>query len=207
MQGNGVYLPMEAMRHCQAPPMPGAYVATPTGCDQNLNAFGMPPSPCMQPMACVQPVTSPMACMAGPGIQAQPVQGQPVQNMQWQYANNGQFCGMPMQNGLVACTPTNQMPVSNMSGDGSMQFNMIQQPQQMPVPVNMQQNSFGMQGGNMQSAPFPMPLSPPHDLVHSSFPLGTQPAYFENWTADGQHQSQTGGMQLMSVPVGSACPQ
>lgn len=217
MQGNGLCLPMEAMRQCQVQ-MHGAYAASPTGCEQNMNAFGMPPSPCMQPvgspMACMQPMGSPMACMAQ-------AHGQPMQNMQWQYpngGNGGQFCGMQMQNGMVACTP-NQMPMSNMNGDGSMQFNMMQQCQQMPqqmpqqcqqmqVPVNMQQNSFGMApAAIMQSAPFPMPLSPPHDLAHSSFPLGTQPAYFENWTSDGQQQSAAAGMQLVSVPVGNACPQ
>jgi len=196
MQG-GVYLPMEAMRQC--PPMPGAYVsATPTGCDQNMNAFGMPGSPCMQPvgspMACLQPVGSPMACMTAPSVQGQAMQAVP----QWQYANGGQFCGMPVQNGGM--TPCNQMQ-GNMNNDGSMQMGMMQQsqqhPQQMAMPVNMQQhNSFGMpQNMQGQGAPFPMPLSPPHDLAQTSFPSGTQPAYYEN-----------GGMQLVSVPVGS-CPQ
>merc|ERR1719162_910637 len=192
-------------------------MASPMGCEQSMNAFGMPPmQPVGSPMACMQPVGSPMACMAQ-------AHGQPMQNMQWQYThggNGGQFCGMPMHNGMVSCTP-NQMPMTNMNGDGSMQFNMVQQCQQMPqqcqqmpqqcqqmqVPVNMQQNSFGMAPGNMQSAPFPMPLSPPHDLVQSGFPLGTQPAYFENWTSDGQQQSAAASMQLVSVPVGNACPQ
>jgi hypothetical protein len=117
---------------------------------------------------------------------------------QWQYANGGQFCGMPVQNGGM--TPCNQMQ-GNMNNDGSMQMGMMQQsqqhPQQMAMPVNMQQhNSFGMpQNMQGQGAPFPMPLSPPHDLAQTSFPSGTQPAYYEN-----------GGMQLVSVPVGS-CPQ
>merc|ERR1712232_1549691 len=103
-----------------------------------------------------------------------------------------------MQNGaMTPCTPMQ----GNVQSDGSMQFGMMpsqQQHPQMAMPVNMQQQtSFGMSQnvqGHGQGSPFPMPLSPPHDLAQTGFP-GTQPAYYEN-----------GGMQLVSVPVGS-CPQ
>merc|ERR1711879_447838 len=139
--------------------------------------------PVSSPMGCVQPVSSPMACVA----QAQPLQ-------QWHFANGGQYCGVPMQNGIATCLPGQMQGCA--VNDGSMQFGVMQmqQPPQMAVPVNMQQYS---KPGNstMQGTPFPMPLSPPHDLAQTSFP-GTQPAaYYEN-----------GGMQLVSVPVNS-CPQ
>lgn len=185
MQGS-VFLPVEAMRHCQVPHMPGNYVHDPT-----MNAFGMPA--CMQavnsPMACMHPVGSPMACMANQS-------GQTMQAMPQWYSNPGQFCGMPMPNG--AMTPCTQMQ-GHVGNDGacSMHFGMMQSPQQhMAVPINMQhQNSFVMpQTMPAQGAPFPMPLSPPHDLAQSGF-ANSQPAYYE-----------AGGMQLVNVPV-SNCPQ
>lgn len=134
---------------------------------------------CQLTDGCVQPVSSPVACVAP----APPLQ-------QWHFANGGQYCGVPMQNGIATCVPgpVQGGPVT----DGSMQFGVVQMQQQpqMAVPVNMQQYSKSgnpnMQGTpTMQGTPFPMPLSPPHDLAQTSFPSGTQPAYFENWVIDG----------------------
>merc|ERR1712096_521873 len=105
----GVYLPIEAVRQC-IPPMPGpvngAY-ATPTACmgdqSQGMTAFGMPASPCMQP------VGSPVAGMSGPGMQAQWVCNGPAQWMcngqvyQGVVNSDGSMtpmaCGMPAQQG------------------------------------------------------------------------------------------------------------
>jgi len=167
MHSNGIYLPIEAVRHCvpqMQGHMSGMYAPTPTGClgdqSQNLTAFGMPASPCMHP------VGSPVAAM---------MQGQPMN--QWmcnppQWMCNGQMCNGQMYQGV-------------MNGDGSSPYACGmpgQQSQQVfAVPVPYGHSHFNP-CGPMQGAPFPMPLSPPHDMAHSSFPTGPmQPGYCENW--------------------------
>merc|ERR1712137_514042 len=210
--GNGgVYLPLEALRPCQVQTMPGpvagTYVtATPTHCmpDQHqITAFGMPASPC------VQPVGSPMACVA----HAIPT---------WQVATAPHFaCGIQIQNGsLTPCTPVQGQSM----GDGTLHFAGMQP--QAVMQMQMQPATFAVQNqanggcqvmcatqemmqtaslcnqGVMQNASFPMPPLP-HDIVHSRFPA--QQAYYENWGGEGHTTpvaNMTGGpVQLIGFPA------
>lgn len=218
-QMQGVYLPMEAVRNCGMPQLhPGmagpCMVASPAHCmDNSMNAFGM-----SSPHAGV----SPMAMQAHP-MQMQVLHPHAAMP-QWHYAsphgNQNQYCGfqMPHNSGMTICA-------TQAGADGQMQFlchmphmHGVQQmsPQSPQAVAIHMQVPMAMNGGMPQpqvmqtqhmspeswqgkhelpSAPFPMPLSPPHDMAQSCFSSGTQPAFFENWTPDGQPASHTGSSQ------------
>lgn len=123
-------------------------------------------------------------------------------------------------------------PAPMMSHDGSMQFACHQQMVSMPShgtsiesqavslqPVDMPQAPSRHGSGSttpivaapwqgkhpdMQGSPFPMPLSPPHDLAHAGFSGNQQQAYFENWAPEGQQMGSmpgSGGAQILGLPV------
>jgi len=115
-----------------------------------------------------------------------------------------------------ACMPHPGMG-QMMSADGSMQFACPQQMMGVPSQGTSGDQSteatprpasgsatpivaapWQGKAPDVQSSPFPMPLSPPHDLAHAGFSGNQQQAYFENWTPDGQTGSMpaSGGTQL-----------
>jgi pentatricopeptide repeat protein len=156
-------------------------------------------------------------------------------SVQFAYGNSmppsmGVWSGQQAADGSMqfACMPHPGMAMpahgQMMSNDGAMQFACQQQMMSMPsqgasgeqsseatprpasgsatpvVPAPWQGKAPDMQG-----SPFPMPLSPPHDLAHAGFSGNQQQAYFENWTPEGQTGSMpgNGGAQLLGLPASS----
>jgi len=129
------------------------------------------------------------ACMPHPGM-TMPAQGQMMSNDgSMQFACQQQMIAMPNQ-GISGDQPSDTATPRPASGSAS------------PVV------SAAWQGKapDMQASPFPMPLSPPHDLAHAGFSGNQQQAYFESWPAEGQQMGSmpgNGGAQLLGLPVGN----
>merc|ERR1711865_328349 len=140
----------------------------------------------------------------------------------------GMWSGQQAADGSMqfACMPHPGMAMSAqgqmMSNDGSMQFACQQQMMSMPsqgISGDQSTEATPRSGSatpavaapwqgkppDMQGSPFPMPLSPPHDLAHAGFSGNQQQAYFENWTPEGQTGSVpgNGGAQLLGLPAAS----
>lgn len=144
-----------------------------------------------------------------------------------QQAADGSMQYMPMPHpNMAMCTAPGHTNGQMMSSDGAMQFACQQQMVSMPnqgnpgeQPADVPQAtprsgsatpvlaaSWQGKPPDMQGAPFPMPLSPPHDLAHAGFSGNQQQAYFENWAPEAQQMGSmqgNGGAQLLSLPVGN----
>merc|ERR1712031_140405 len=106
---------------------------------------------------------------------------------------------MPVQ-GQGHCTPTSAQVGGNMSPPAEMPHG---SPRPTAVAAGPSVQSWQGKPADMQSAPFPMPLSPPHDLAYAGFSGNQQSqAYFENWAPEGQ-QMGPGAPQLIGLPMGS----
>jgi len=192
---NGFFLPMDAMR--AVPPMPGMpgaetpYGSSCGGTTPVSNYCSIPSSPYMSPTGQMQMIPTNSAPM--PTIPSFPFAGGP-----------GQVGQAPT---MGACQMTGlQQGVAMPQADAQTQYFTLptvqQQGHPMPPPVQpagMAQGaggaspaSFGPVGNNqawqgrqseIQQSPFPMPLSPPHDLAQhctpSQQPQQSQQAYFE----------------------------
>jgi pentatricopeptide repeat protein len=211
---NGVFLPMDAMRP-MPPPFPGM-----GGSDYASSCAGQTPmgsgygsymgSPCNSPTAMDQQqcqgqmMASQVQYQGGmmsqapsgsgmPSLPAFPFAGQTVPCFPQSTAPAGmdtsvpQFYQMPMPQGVAGTMPAmspamgNMMPPQNMGGAS-------------PISLAPGGPLLAWQGqpAETQQSPFPMPLSPPHDLAQNCAPGQSVPqqpqqrAYFEMMPDSGQ---------------------
>lgn len=131
------------------------------------------------------------ACMPHPGM-AMPAQGQMMSNDgSMQFACQQQMISMQNQ-GISGDQSSDIQQATPRPASGSA-TPVVAAPWQGKAP-------------EMQGSPFPMPLSPPHDLAHAGFSGNQQQAFFENWTPEGQQMGSipsNGGAQLLGLPVGN----
>jgi len=230
MAGGGAYMsygaapPMPGQMGAFAmPPMPPG--SPQAGCmHPTVQAQPVPNLPAW-PFGCNGPMQPAMGMCAT-------VQGPAGNDGSMQFAcGNGMVPSMGMWSGQqaadgsmqFACMPHPGMTMPGqgqmMSSDGSMQFACQQQMLGMPnqgmsgeaTPRPGSGSATPVAGApwqgkapEVQGSPFPMPLSPPHDLAHAGF-SGNQQAYFENWAPEGQQIGSmpgNGGAQLLGLPVG-----
>lgn len=206
---NGFSLPMEAM-HGMPPPFPGT--------DGSNTPYGSSATPMgsgygsYQGSPCMSPVGSPhhngqMQYQVGapcPSIPAWPfapgaAQGQGGCNLSTQPGmEGGQFFSVPMgqpaqgpmpgMNQMMQQQPDNQMQMPNggFSGPGGFGGS--------PTSYALGTSPSAWQGGQLagqQQSPFPMPLSPPHDLAQScAQPSQAQQAFFETMPSMPQGNGQ-----------------
>jgi len=98
----------------------------------------------------------------------------------------------PYSNSCKGLTPMNSSFHGSVAGSPCMSQHMPQQGMEQHSRVPPWPFANNMPGAHMdgQQSPFPMPLSPPHDLAYTSVPTapGHQQVFFENWAQDGQQQ-------------------
>jgi len=98
----------------------------------------------------------------------------------------------PYSNSCKGLTPMNSSFHGSVAGSPCMSQHMPQQGMEQHSRVPPWPFANNMPGAHMdgQQSPFPMPISPPHDLAYSSVPTapGHQQVFFENWAQDGQQQ-------------------
>lgn len=193
-QGNGVYLPMDAMQG--PPPLPGmngaevpygsctpmgsAYGScvgspcmTPTSMAQHQQVWGGMASPCQGALLAPSPAQMPaMPAWPFPGQGSAPAQGNAAGvdgAMSQFYANQATAPMMQPTPGM-----TNMMQAPNQNGNVTPGGANQCWPGQLSVP--------------QQSSPFPMPLSSPHDLAQNSAPSQPQQgqAFFQVMPGNGQ---------------------
>lgn len=204
--GNGVFLPMDAMQG-MPPPLPGMGGDTPYGTPMSSNYGSFAGSPCMSPggqggMMAVQ--GSPQMQYNGtmvaapapqlPSLPSWPFTGPAIGNVQ-QAPTPGGDMGMPqlysvqpsgvpmMPQGGATPTMGNMMPDGSCVGSGA------------ATPTSCMPGgsptSWQCQSSQPQQSPFPMPLSPPHDLAQPCAPTGSQPqqAFFQVMPESGGQAS------------------
>jgi pentatricopeptide repeat protein len=165
--GGGMFLPLDAVRG--VPPLPGMGPETPyaNSCASHTpmnSSFqgNFASSPCMAQMEQNQ---------MQPGAFTQPGQ---MQSFAPGSFNQG--------TSVAAMSPTamSSLPPFPMTGG--------QMPQTMQAPMDAC-TVLGLSSNCMQqpqSSPFPMPVSPPHDLPNGMCPTSQHPAFFESYTHNGQ---------------------
>jgi len=220
-QGNGVFLPMDAM-HGMPPPLPGMGGDTPYGTPVNSSYGSFAGSPCMSPTGGVDQnmcqgammtvsgspgqiqyngtmVAAPGAAL--PSLPAWPFTGPgPAMGNVQQVPAPGGDMGMPQVYSVQpsgvsmlpqgGATPT----MGSMMPDGSCVGSGAATPTSC-IPGGSP-TSWQCQPAQPQQSPFPMPLSPPHDLVQPCAPGQPQQAYFQVMSEPGG-QASSGQMGNM----------
>jgi pentatricopeptide repeat protein len=211
--GGGLFLPLDAMRGVP-PPLPGMtadqtqYGSNGTGMTPMNSAFqgSYASSPCMSPMSMEQHQTVMMSIPASPAhLQSysngatMPGTGSGVVPALPPFPFTGGAPGQCQSNtlGVDAQVPQffpvqmSQPSQPVMPSAGNMMLatgtNMGSLANSMPH-MNGQNAMTPGDTSQLQQSPFPMPLSPPHDMVQGACPMNqqSQQVFFENFAPEGQ---------------------